>query len=358
MCDKDEKCGGIVYSSSEGGKCELKDRTKMYPVGLRVVDHNKKLMLKVPSINGTIKDPECAAAGKGEYKMIDSTQYRYYPDGGAMSSTTKCDVTGMVPKEGNLTMPDIAPVLNAVQQQRDNTNNQIAEYGKQLAVSKPTEGFRSSFREGLENKQNVEQSTYGKAMVGVRDTIQKIGNAQYQRERLNAIKDETNKRLISESYKFILWSILAILTVMALLKIKEMFGQDDADDGDGDGGGGGGGVLGFITSLFGIGSALKMDDIADKTEEVKSMLADAGANLQQTGENLASGITEGANTLVNSVNDAAVNAVDGAKNMADQVSEKAAEAVNSIGAPAGGGGSENTPTTTGGKRRGKSPRRK
>jgi hypothetical protein len=355
MCDKDEKCGGVVYSSSEGGKCELKDRTKMYPVGLRVVDHNKKLMLKVPSINGTIKDPECAGAGKGEYKMIDSAQYQYYPDGGAMSSTTKCDLTGMVPKEGNLTMPDIAPVLNAVQQQTDDTNKQIAEYGKQLAVSKPTEGFRSSFREGLETDTIVDNSTYGQAMAGVRNTIQKIGNAQYQRERLNAIKDETNKRLISESYKFILWSILAILAVMALLKIKEMFGQDDADDGDG--GGDGGGVLGFITSLFGIGSALKMDDIADKTEEVKSMLADAGANLQQTGENLASGITEGANTLVNSANDAAVNAVDGAKNMADQVSEKAAEAVNSIGAPAGSG-SENTPTTTGGKRRGKSPRRK
>jgi hypothetical protein len=354
MCDSDEKCGGFVYAASGGasdGKCELKDRTKMYPVGLRVVDHTKKLMLKVPSINGTIEDPECAGSGKGEYKMIDSTHYQYYPDGGAMSSTTKCNITGMVPKDGNLEMPDVTPAINAVKNKTNDTNQRISEYGKQLAVSK-SEGFRSSFREGLETDANVKAGTYGDTMAGVSDTLKKIGNAQYQRERLDAIKDETNKRLISESYKFILWSILAILVVMALLKIKEMFGQDDVDEGDADEGSSSG-ILGFITSLFGIKSALKMDDIADRTEDVKSALANAGTTMIQTGENLASGITDGANNLVNSVNDAAANVVDGARNMADQVSEKAAEAVNSIGAPAG---TENNPTTTGGKRRGKSPR--
>jgi hypothetical protein len=351
MCDGDEKCGGFVYSKGGGGgadgKCELKDKTKMYPVGLRVVDHNKRLMLKVPAINGTIEDPECAASGNGKYKMIDSAQYQYYPDGGAMSSSTKCNIGKMVPKEGSLTMPDTTAATNAVSGQFTTTNANISAYGAQTAVPGTSEPF-TTLREGLniETKTTAESSTYGAAMAGVSSTLKQIGNAQYQRERLDAIKDESNKRLIAESYKFILWSILAILAVMALLKIKEMFGQDDADEDDA--GEGGGGILGFITSLFGIG-AVKLDDITDKTGDVKAALGEAGSAIQQSGENLATGITEGADNLVTSVNDAAANAVDGAKNMAVQVSDTATNAVNSIGETASGDtGTENN-VKTGGK---------
>jgi hypothetical protein len=358
MCDGDEKCGGFVYSKGGGGadgKCELKDKNKMYPVGLRVADPTKQLMLKVPTINGTIVDPKCAASGKGQYNMIDSAQYQYYPDGGAMSSGTKCNLADIVPKEGNLTMPETEAAAAAVNSQFTTTNDSIASYGAQTAVpSATTEGFMI-YREGLETDASANTSTYGSAMAGVSDTLKKIGNAQYQRERLNAIKDESNKRLISESYKFILWSILAILAVMALLKIKEMFGQDDPDDVGGDdagsgagAGAGAGGILGFITSLFGM-KAVNTDDIADRTGDVKAALANAGAAIQQTGENLATGITQGADNLVNSVNNATTNAMDGAKNMAEQVSEKAAEVVNSIGETGSGDAQNNV--TTGGRRR-------
>ena len=356
MCDGDEKCGGFVYSKGGGGadgKCELKDKKKMYPVGLRVADPTKQLMLKVPSINGTIVDPKCAASGKGQYNMIDSAQYQYYPDGGAMSSGTKCNLADIVPKEGNLTMPETEAAAAAVNSQFKTTNDSIASYGAQTTVpSATTEGFMI-YREGLETDASANTSTYGSAMAGVSDTLKKIGNAAYQRERLNAIKDESNKRLISESYKFILWSILAILAVMALLKIKEMFGQDDPDDVGGDdagsgAGAGAGGILGFITSLFGM-KAVNTDDIADRTGDVKAALANAGAAIQQTGENLATGITQGADNLVNSVNNATTNAMDGAKNMAEQVSEKAAEVVNSIGETGSGGAQNNV--TTGGRRR-------
>ena len=350
MCEGDDKCGGFVYTKSGGGggdgKCELKDKTKMYPVGVRVLDHSKRLMLKVPSINGTITDPVCATSGNGEYKIIDSAQYQYYPDGGAMTSGTKCDILSIVPKKGTIQMPDITPALNAVNDQTNTTTQKIKDYGAQMAV----EGFMT-FQEGLETDIGASTSTYGTAMSDVKSTLTKIGNAQYQRERLDAIKDESNKLLISESYKFILWSILAILAVMALLKLKETFGQDDADDGGGSSEGGGGGILGFITSLFGIG-AVKLDDIADKTGDMKAALSDAGATLQQSGENLATGITEGADNLVNSVNDAANNAADGARNMADQFSETAINAVNSIGETAAGAmGGEDTAAKTGGRHR-------
>ena len=349
MCEGDEKCGGFVYTNIGGGggdgKCELKDKTKMYPLGVRVLDQSKRLMLKVPSINGTITDTVCAASGNGQYNMIDSAQYQYYPDGGAMTSGTKCDILSIVPKKGTLGSADTTTLVNAVNDQSNTTTQKIKEYGAQMAVNAPSEPF-ITMREGLET--DISASSYGTAMSDVKSTLTKIGNAQYQRERLDAIKDESNKLLISQSYKFILWSILAILAVMALLKLKETFGQDDAEDVDGEGDGG---ILGFITSLFGIG-AVKLDDIADKTSDMKTALSDAGAALQQSGENLAAGITEGADNLVNSANDAASNAVNSARNMADQVSETAANAVNSIGETASGvmGGQENA-AKTGGRRR-------
>ena len=364
MCDGDDKCGGYVYSNGSGadGKCELKDKTKMYPAGLRVVDHTKRLMLKVPTVNGAIDDPACATAGKGKYNVIDSAQYLYYPDGGEMSSGTKCNIGTIVPKQGKLQMPDVTPAITAVNTQANTTQSKIKEYGAQTKVSGTAESF-TVLREGLDIETNTaaEGSTYGATMSGVSNTLKQIGNAQYQRERLDAIKDESNKLLIAQSYKFILWSILAILAIMALLKIKEMFGQDDVDEDGGGEGGGGGGILGFITSLFGIG-AVKLDDIADKTGDVKAALANAGATIQQSGENLATGITEGADNLMTSANDAASNAVDSAKNMAEQVSETATNAVNSIGDAVGtgadasnaGGGGDGVKS---GGRRAKLPRR-
>jgi hypothetical protein len=254
----------------------------------------------------------------------------------------------MVPKQGNLTMPETDAAAAAVSSQFATTDAKIAAAAAQTNVPGVTNEPFITLREGLET--DISGSTYGTAMAGVSDTLKKIGNAAYQRERLNAIKDESNKRLISESYKFILWSILAILAVMALLKIKEMFGQDDPDDAGGDAGG----ILGFITSLFGM-KAVNLDDIADRTGDVKAALANAGTAIQQTGENLATGITQGADNLVNSVNDAATNVMDGARNMAEQVSEKAAEAVNSIGetvsGPGSGTGGAQNNVTTGGRRR-------
>jgi hypothetical protein len=352
MCDADDKCGGFVYTKGTAGtdgKCELKDRAKMYPVGLRVADPTKQLMLKVPTINGTISDESCKV-NNGAYKMIDSAQYQHYPDTGGMTSGTKCDIRKIVPK-GSLQETDLRSMFGAVDKAFEETESKTAEYRAQTAIAPPppsrTEGF-GVLREGMDAS-----SSYGSAMSGVADDLKKIANSEYQRERLLAMNDETNKLLISESYKFILWSILAILTVMAVLKLKEMFGQEDADDTDSGSSEGGAGLLATILGWFGVGS-VKTDDIPDRTEDVKAAFSSAGEQLKNTGENLATSITEGADNLVTSANDAAVGAVDGANNLVDKAKEAASGAIDKIGAAAT---TETTtavqpPTapTTGGKR--------
>jgi hypothetical protein len=176
---------------------------------------------------------------------------------------------------------------------------------------------------------DISGGNYADTMKAVQGDLKKIANAEYQRERIHAMTEESNKLLIAESYKFILWSILAILAVMALLKLKEMFGQDDADEAD-EGGAGEGGLFAYILGLFGVGS-VKTDDIADRTGDVKEALSSAGAQLKEAGEGMAAGITEGADILVSSANEAAAGAVEGARGLADKVSETATDAVNKVG---------------------------
>jgi hypothetical protein len=346
LCDAEEKCGGFVYtkgSASAEEKCELKDRTKMYPIGLRVADPTKQLMLKVPTINDTISDKACNA-GNGAYNMIDSVHYQYYPDTGAMISGSKCDIRGLIPKAGTTEQVDLKPLFGFVTKGFEETESKIAEYRAQTAIAPPppkatpgAEGF-GVLREAMDPSSN-----YAQTMSGVAGDLKNIANAEYQRERLLAITEETNKLLMAESYKFILWSVLAILAVLAVLKLKEMFGQDDADDDDD--GGGGGGLLATILGWFGVGS-VKTDDIPDRTEDIKAALSSAGDQMKEAGTNLTTGITEGADNLVNSANDAATGAIEGANNLVDKAKEVASGAIDKIGAAASSATTMATSATT------------
>jgi hypothetical protein len=460
ICDPDEKCGGFVYTKgagSEVGRCEMKDRTKMYPVGLRVTDPTKQLVMKVPNISDSIKDPSCrnsisepkrveiaymygpwigndrateikflddgrhvymfydghytkmvsednqekyyvgnidkfnpsdwnsysnTGGGKyllrktGQYKeisrnisvikysMVDRAQYDHYPWGRAMSSDSKCDMKGMIPKDGSLPMPNIEPVIEITESAVKETQEKTAEYQYQTQGASSgasallgggggdadggggggdagagAESF-TTLREGL---------TYVDTMRDVKNNLTKIANAEYQRERLVAISEESNKVLIAESYKFILWSILAILVVLALIKLKETFGQDDADDGDS----GGGGLIASILGLFSIGK-IDTSDIADKTGDVKNALSSAGSQFKEGAEQLSKNITEGADNMMSSANEAAMGAMEGAQGFADKVSETATDTVNRVGDAVNGGddggGGGGGGATTGGKR--------
>jgi hypothetical protein len=357
LCDANQTCGGFVYTkgtTDSNGKCELKDREKMFPNGLRIRDPTKQLFTKVPTINSTIKDEKCITANQafgggsgGVYKVINSAEYSNYPDGGAMMTPDfKCNIKSHIPTGQSSIPVNFSGITNAVKKAEDTTKSNTATYKNEMTITTPP--VREGFKEGNSNP------SYADAITGVADTLKNIADSKYQRERLLAITEESNKNLISESYKFILWSILAILAVLALLKLKEMFGQEDADnsEGGGDAGAGsGGGLLATILGWFGVGS-IKTDDIPDRTEEVKAALSSAGNQLKETGEQLANSVSEGADNLVKSANEAAAGAVEGATNLVDKAKETASNAIDRIGTATGAAtGAAAPPPSTGGKSR-------
>jgi len=433
MCDGDDNCGGYVYTkgnAGQTGQCELKNRSKMYPIGLRVADPTKQLMLKVPTINASITDDGCKGRN-GRYRQVDTAQFLHYPYIGEMSGTSKCDIKKIVPKKGSMNAQNASTMVNSVNTAFNETQTSIDIFRHQLQSGKGKKGkvvmygpwigreldtelktledgrgvyyvqdgdytkmvtrdgkeekyyvgkkdelnlqkwnqssstgggkyitkivvpagpadindiTKDIAKEGFEEREGFEtigaNEPYTKVMEKVQKDLVRIANSEYQRERLLAMTEETNKQLIAESYKFILWSILAILVVLALIKLKEMFGQDDADEG----GESEGGILATIMGLFGMGK-VDTSDIADKTADVKASLASAGDEFMKASDELSTNITQGADNLVTSVSDAANGAVEGAKGMADKVSETATDAVNKIG----DNGTPPAASTTGGR---------
>jgi hypothetical protein len=358
MCDSYEECGGYVYKDGlfgANGKCELKDRNLMYPKGIRIVDKSKDLYLKAPIINNSIiKDLACSTAkssvpntlgNKSDYIAINTAQYLHFPDKGNMTSDFKCNMKDIVPMK-DLKPPDFSLVTDSVNSAITSTKTQTNIYKQQMTVTPPTS---APAKEGFE--------TYATTISGVSNTLRSIANSKYQRERLLAITEESNKNLISESYKFILWSILAILAVLALLKLKEMFGQEDASDSGGGDDGGGGGFLATIMGWFGVGS-IKTDDIPDRTEEVKAALSSAGNQLKESGEQLANSVTEGADNLVKSANDAAAGALESARNIVDKAKETASNTIDRIGTATGAPAPAPAPAPSGATTGGKLTRKK
>ena len=325
-CVENKNSGGFVFTGSKTGgvgKCQLKHKDKMFPIGVRQSDPTKILVLKLPAIQESVSS-DCRMAGqiqrdgttKNTYVGVDSLQYAYYLDGGFMKNDTKCDVTKYVPQVNKVKPVDANQLARQYTKQTVETKEQIAgaltappSSGNDGAI---TQGF--TIREGninsgdLTGTADFTGSSYDTKIGGVSENIIKIGNATRQQETINAFKNESNVRLIAESYKFIIWTILAILAVMAILKLKEEF-SDGADEDS---------IMGAISSL---GAGVSMDDIGDKTESVKNTLSESLDQVQEGARDAASGITEGANNAVSGIGNGINNISSGISNAGNRMSE-------------------------------------
>ena len=355
-CVENKNSGGFVFTGSKNsgvGKCQLKHKDKMFPIGLRESNPEKTLVLKMPAIQDSVKT-SCRLAGQkggvgGEansmmYQGVDSMQYAYYLDGGKMTLDVSCTVTDFVEQINKVKPVDSTSLARQFTQKLNDTNNQIETATKGLESRADgggggAGGQRQAFtlREGadFDGPGDFAGSNYETKTSGLGNGIVRVGNATKQRETINAFKNESNLRLIAESYKFILWTILAILAVMAVLKLTE-----DTS------GGGEESIMGAISS---IGAAVNMDDIGDKTESVKETLSDGVDQLREGANAAATGITEGANNAVAGLDEGVNNIRNGVTNAATNLTNNILP--NGAGAASGSESGPNIPRLNGGKRK-------
>lgn len=372
-CVENKNSGGFVFTGSKNsgvGKCQLKHKDKMFPIGLRESNPEKTLVLKMPAIQDSVKE-SCRLAGQkggvgGDansmmYQGIDSMQYAHYLDGGKMTLDVSCTVTDFVERINKVKPVDSTSLARQFTQTLSDTNKQIENVAKGLVSSAGGGGGgggdggaqRQAFtlREGadFDGPGDFTGSTYDTKTTDLKSSITRVGNATRQQETINAFKNESNLRLISESYKFILWTILAILAVMAVLKLTEGSGEEES-------------IMGAISS---IGAAVNMDDIGDKTESVKESLNDGVDQLREGVNAAATEITEGANNAVagidEGVNNIRSSVTNGVTNVTSGITNAATNLTNNIlpnatGSASSGAGSiigtgPNVPRLNGGKRK-------
>ena len=372
-CVENKNSGGFVFTGSKNsgvGKCQLKHKDKMFPIGLRESNPEKTLVLKMPAIQDSVKE-SCRLAGQkggvgGDansmmYQGIDSMQYAHYLDGGKMTLDVSCTVTDFVERINKVKPVDSTSLARQFTQKLSDTNKQIENAAKGLVSSAGGGGGggrdggaqRQAFtlREGadFDGPGDFTGSTYDTKTTDLKSSITRVGNATRQQETINAFKNESNLRLISESYKFILWTILAILAVMAVLKLTEGSGEEES-------------IMGAISS---IGAAVNMDDIGDKTESVKESLNDGVDQLREGVNAAATEITEGANNAVagidEGVNNIRSSVTNGVTNVTSGITNAATNLTNNIlpnatGSASSGAGAvigtgPNVPRLNGGKRK-------
>ena len=343
-CFESKESGGFVFIGSKTGgvgKCQLKHKDKMFPFGLRQADPAKTLVLKMPAIQDSVAE-ECRLAGKRNsntnkedksskiqnYQSVDSLQYMYYVDGGLMTTNTKCDITKNITLANKVKPVDGTELARSYKKQLElttNTINSALSSGARGSGGARAEGFMN-IREGLftENPAAVTEFTgseYNRDISGVRTTIQRLGNASQQQETINAFNEESNIRLIAESYKFILWSILAILAVMAIIKLKEKFiegGQDES-------------IADAISSIGTGASSIDLSrEIEDKTQSFANAINDGTSRLKEGANNAMNQIKTGADSIVEGAQNTAEGLKSGITNATGKISDAVSNASNNL----------------------------
>jgi hypothetical protein len=345
-CFESKESGGFVFTGSKTGglgKCQLKHKDKMFPFGLRQADPAKTLVLKLPAIQNSVAE-DCRLAGKRNsntnkedktskiqnYQSVDSLQYMYYVDGGSMTTNTKCDITKHITLSNTVKPVDGTELARSYKKQLELTTNTINSAlsfggGGGGGGGARAEGFMN-IREGLftENPAAVTEftdSSYNRDISGVRTTIQRLGNASQQQETINAFKEESNIRLIAESYKFILWSILAILAVMAVIKLKEKFIEGGEEES----------ITDAISSIGAGASSIDLsNEIKDKTQSVTDAINDGTSRLKDGANNAMNQIKTGADSIVEGAQNTAEGLKMGITNASGKISDAVSNASNNL----------------------------
>lgn len=201
-CNTNTNCGGFSFSGpSNSGTCTLKDKSKVYPVGLRQPSVNSELYVRKPTFSNEVGE-SCRA----QIKPIDSLTYQYYMlNSSNMTAGENCSIYNQVSQ--NQPTPDISSNwIGYFKSKVDSLQQALQNSMRQLQYANATD-FQSKFN-------NIQTK-----MAGLKESQSTIDAMIY----------ESNVVLISQTYKYILWTILAILVVIGVIKLKEkIVGTSDA----------------------------------------------------------------------------------------------------------------------------------
>ena len=192
------KCVGFVYEKV-GKTCQMKDNT-IYNTGNRFISNNYEYYMRNKSIYG--QDISCPQ-GLGTYTNEDWDMFTSNSKKGIdMSGNIKCGL-------GKFTAAEISAVRQA-----DLSLN---------SVSDALLSFKNALLEKyirIKNKLTNNSSDIDTKLNDLQESRRDLGDwTGEQLKQLDAMNEDRDLNRISQNYKHILWSILAIIIIIAAIRI-------------------------------------------------------------------------------------------------------------------------------------------
>ena len=199
QCSNRPDCGGFVVSTADTGTCQLKT-TDMFPVGNRVKSNSAHLYKRLYAPKPVSES--CSKPDNSGVVAIDSVLFDHYPIDKAdprMSRSTLCGVDQIVETPTS----DFASA----------SDNLTSIYDRIMG------GIRSLIKKQTQyNLIRDDPAMNVGEKIGTYTTMtDEIGEHMEREETVKGAEEDTRIELISETYKYILWSILAIAIIIAIV---------------------------------------------------------------------------------------------------------------------------------------------
>lgn len=193
-CNNDAACAGYTYNDSI---CKKYRDTEIYPKGIRIYEENKNMNIRRKKISSTNSSHySCNKV----VSNVDSSIYSSYPTSSAMTTSQKCAL-GLIlePRMGILETKNTAAVTKG---------NEI-----------------KGFINNIYTNQTKLKDTINKKSIDVEEGIAKQENIKkkidkYEESNITntATVSDTEMLLISDNYKYVIWSIVTVIAGVAAIK--------------------------------------------------------------------------------------------------------------------------------------------
>jgi hypothetical protein len=201
QCSSRPDCGGFTVSKSDPDTCYLKT-PDMFPVGMRVPSTSTQLYKRLYTPKLQKISESCAKPGNTNVVAIDSVLFDHYPtdrNDPRMTRSTLCGVDQIVETQSNA-FEDASANLTSIY---DRIMAGISDMIKKRTIY-------NMLRD--DPKMNV-----GDKIRDYEKTTDEIGAINKKEETIRGTEEDTRIMLVSETYKYILWSILAIGILIAIV---------------------------------------------------------------------------------------------------------------------------------------------
>lgn len=193
-CNNDAACAGYTYNDSI---CKKYTAAQIYPKGVRIYEENSKMHIrkkKISSTNGS--DYSCNKV----VNDIDSVVYTSHPTSSPMTTTQKCAL-GLI----------LEPRM------------EILETKNTAAITKGNEikGFINGIytnQTKLKDTINTKSVDIAKGIAGQEEVKRKIDKYEESNITNTATVSDTEMLLVSDNYKYVLWSIVTVIAGVAAIK--------------------------------------------------------------------------------------------------------------------------------------------